>query len=179
MNCSGASASSGGRHPPAVSLALRPPEVQLQNSATASMSSEAAGHKNTRSSCSKAKYSPMAVTRPHAMKSEASTRRWRFEHCRFRRLVSGESEGSSPDSTMLARCSRTASLPRCSSTLSYSSLTSDAHNRSDCGTCELYETRPAVAHPAVDPRVEVHDEVLGGALGKRVVVIRRALEARC
>ena len=77
------------------SLASRPPEVQLQNSATASMASGATvRHKNTRSSCSKAKYSPMAVTRPHAVESEVSTRRWRNAFRRFRRLFLGESEGS-------------------------------------------------------------------------------------
>eukprot|EP00964_Phaeocystis_antarctica_P036712 scaffold20955_cov66-Phaeocystis_antarctica.AAC.5 len=103
-NCSGASASSGGRHLPS-----RLVDVQSQNSPTPSeahsfvdslevnspTASEAVVHKNTRSSCSKAKYSPMAVTRPHAVASEASTRRWRIEHRRFCRLVSGESEGSS------------------------------------------------------------------------------------
>eukprot|EP00964_Phaeocystis_antarctica_P059340 scaffold35220_cov66-Phaeocystis_antarctica.AAC.2 len=83
------------------------------------MASGATGwHRNTRSNCSKAKYSPMAVTKPHAVESEASTRRRRTEHCRFCRLVPGVSEGSSPERTMLARCSRTASLPRYSSTLS-------------------------------------------------------------
>eukprot|EP00964_Phaeocystis_antarctica_P077929 scaffold48431_cov64-Phaeocystis_antarctica.AAC.3 len=60
----------------------------------------------------------MAEAKPHAIESEASTRRWDIEHRRFCCLVSGESEGSSFESAMLARCSRTASLPRYSSTLS-------------------------------------------------------------
>eukprot|EP00964_Phaeocystis_antarctica_P040803 scaffold23354_cov58-Phaeocystis_antarctica.AAC.1 len=84
------------------------PDAQSQNSPTAPdvefglgcplpnslTTSDVAEHKNTRSSCSKAKYSPTAAMRPHAMESKASTRRWRTEHRRFCRLVSGESEGS-------------------------------------------------------------------------------------
>eukprot|EP00964_Phaeocystis_antarctica_P018208 scaffold10079_cov61-Phaeocystis_antarctica.AAC.3 len=129
----------------------------------------------------------MAVKRPHAVESEAATRRRRTEHRRFCRLVSGESEGSSPERAMLARCSRTASLPSvcCGGGVGGGGVRMCAHVCASVCTCVCVCVRARVrvcvprrdqrgAHPAVDPRVELYDEVLGGALWDLPIVTRLA-----